>query len=163
MSDEIPEGWRFTREWDHRTKGMKEQGPVYRRLTAACESKKVRAYKQGKLWVVNVADAEAFLSPPVEAKQRPKPVAADLDELTKAGIAELVVATQQIRSSVETWGMGIAEQIEELVKALNCTTEAIQRLPESLRKQGLAVSRHLRDGEFVVGNGEGDPELISVR
>jgi hypothetical protein len=89
---DIPEGWGYASEFDTREPGdMKGPSGLYQKVLRACESGEVRAYKDGKRWIVNrsdVADLKATLvaarpsvTSTVSAK---KPAVSDVERLVES-------------------------------------------------------------------------------
>ncbi len=92
MARDIPEGWGYASEFDTREPGdMKGPSGLYQKVLRGCESGEVRAYKDGKRWIVNrsdVADLKATLvaarpsvTSTVSAK---KPAVSDIERLVES-------------------------------------------------------------------------------
>jgi len=92
VARDIPEGWGYASEFDTREPGdMKGPSGLYQKVLRACESGEVRAYKDGKRWIVNrsdVADLKATLvaarpsvTSTVSAK---KPAVSDVERLVES-------------------------------------------------------------------------------
>ena len=92
MARDIPEGWGYASEFDTREPGdMKGPSGLYQKVLRACESGEVRAYKDGKRWIVNrldVADLKATLvaaRPSVTSTfSAKKPAVSDIERLVES-------------------------------------------------------------------------------
>ncbi len=92
MARDIPEGWGYASEFDTREPGdMKGPSGLYQKVLRACESGEVRAYKDGKRWIVNRSDVADLKASMVAARpsvtstvSAKKPAVSDIERLVEA-------------------------------------------------------------------------------
>jgi hypothetical protein len=92
VARDIPEGWGYASEFDTREPGdMKGPSGLYQKVLRACESGEVRAYKDGKRWIVNRSDVADLKASMVAARpsvtstvSAKKPAVSDIERLVEA-------------------------------------------------------------------------------
>ena len=91
MARDIPEGWGYASELDTREPGDNCPSGLYQKVLRACESGEIRAYKDGKRWIVNRLDVGELKAALVAQRSNVtstvsarKPAVSDIEKLVES-------------------------------------------------------------------------------
>ena len=115
MARDIPEGWGYASEFDTREPGdMKGPSGLYQKVLRACESGEVRAYKDGKRWIVNRSDV-ADLKATLIAARASVTSTVSAKKTAVSDIERLVESIDTLSFRVDVAGDGILSVIKPLM------------------------------------------------
>jgi hypothetical protein len=122
VKEGLPDGWGMLISFSVRDKDDRNgsHGVQYMRLQRACESNKIRAYKHGNMWVVNLDDANKFIK-----KSSMGDIAATL-----ATAAE--TDSDKIAKRVHCLEVAACKALDEVREEIGCVYAALLRIKDAI-------------------------------